>query len=88
MYADSLTAVSRADYRFTDHPARVAALRASFAKVAALPCGLLLTPHPAASNMFDRLAGKAPLADPAACRTYAAAARSRLDERLAKESKR
>ncbi len=88
LYADSLSAVSRADYRFTDHPALVATFRATFAKVATLPCGLLITPHPGASNLFDRFAGKAPLADPGACRTYAAAAATWLDQRLAKEAKR
>jgi len=85
VYADSLSAVSRADYRFSDHPALVATFRATFAKVAALPCDVLITPHPSASNLFDRLSGKAALVDPTACRTYAATASKRLDERLAKD---
>jgi metallo-beta-lactamase class B len=85
VYADSLSAVSRADYRFTEHPALIATFRATFAKVAALPCDLLITPHPSASNLFDRLAGKAPLVDPTGCRTYAATASKRLDERLARD---
>ncbi len=88
LYADSLTAVSRADYRFADHPALVATFRATFAKVASLPCDLLLTPHPDASNLFGRLAGKALLADPSACRTYSATAATLLDQRLAKEAKK
>jgi metallo-beta-lactamase class B len=88
LYADSLSAVSRADYRFGEHPALVATFRATFAKVAALPCDLLVTQHPSASNLFDRLAGKAPLADPNACRTYAAGAATRLDQRLAMEKRR
>ena len=88
VYADSLSAVSRADYRFTDHPALVATFRATFAKIAALPCDLLITPHPSASNLFDRVSGKAPLVDPTACQTYAATASKRLDERLAKDSKK
>ena len=88
VYADSLSAVSRADYRFTDYPALIAAFRATFAKVAALSCDVLITPHPSASNLFDRLSGKAALADPGGCRTYAATASKRLDERLAKDAKR
>ncbi|MDQ3079175.1 MAG: subclass B3 metallo-beta-lactamase [Pseudomonadota bacterium] len=88
VYADSLSAVSRADYRFTDHPALVATFRSTFAKIAALPCDLLITPHPSASNLFDRLSDKAPLVDPAGCRTYAATASKRLDERLARDVKR
>lgn len=85
-YIDSLTAVSADGYRFSDHPDYVATFRATFDKVAALPCDILITPHPGASNFFARLAADAPLADPAACRTYAEGARQRLDARLAKEA--
>ena len=86
VYADSLTPISRGDYRFSDHPAYVAAYRASIAKVAALDCDILLTPHPSASKMIDRLAGRAPLEDSNACRDYAASLSKQLDERLAKEA--
>lgn len=86
VYADSLSAVSADAYRFADHPAYVARLRATIAKVAALRCDLLITPHPASSNLYDRLAGKAPLIDSKACATYAATARKILDQRLARES--
>jgi len=86
VYADSLTPVSRDGYRFSDHPALVATFRKSIARVAALDCDILLTPHPAASNMPKRLLGVAPLSDPNACRAYAASLTQRLDERLAKEA--
>jgi metallo-beta-lactamase class B len=86
VYADSLSPVSRDDYRFSDRPNVVAAFRASIAKVAALDCDILLTPHPSASNMAARFAGKAALFDPAGCRDYAAARGRQLDERLAKEA--
>lgn len=86
VYADSLTPASRADYRFTDHPSYLAAFRASIAKVAALDCDILLTPHPTASHMIDRLAGRAPLENPNACRDYAGALSHQLDDRLAKEA--
>jgi metallo-beta-lactamase class B len=86
VYADSLTAVSSDKYRFSDHPAYLAAFRASIARVAALDCDILLTPHPSASRMIDRLAGRAPLDDPNACRDYAAGLGKALDERLAKEA--
>lgn len=85
-YVDSLSAVSADDYRFTDHPDYVAMLRGTFAKVPGLPCDLLITPHPGASSLFERLAGEAPLIDSGACKTYAAGAAKRLDERLAKEA--
>ncbi|GLR47326.1 subclass B3 metallo-beta-lactamase [Sphingomonas astaxanthinifaciens] len=86
VFADSLSPVSRDDYRFTDHPELVAAFRSSIAKVAALDCDILLTPHPSASNMAARFAGTAPLFDPKGCADYAAAKTRQLDERLAKEA--
>lgn len=85
VFADSLGASSDERYRFTDHPERVAMFRASAARLAETDCGLLITGHPSASNLFDRFAGKSPLVDPTACRTYAAGAMARLDARLAKE---
>lgn len=87
-YVDSLTPVSADNYRFADHPLRVAPFRITFAKVAALECDILLTPHPSASNLFARLAGQAALVDRNACAAYAAGAAKRLDERLAREAAR
>jgi metallo-beta-lactamase class B len=86
VYADSLSPISSDDYRFSDHPAYLAAFRTSIAKVAALDCDILLTPHPSASNMVERLAGRAPLEDSSACVTYAGRLSKQLDERLAKEA--
>ncbi|MES2135677.1 MAG: subclass B3 metallo-beta-lactamase [Pseudomonadota bacterium] len=86
VYADSLTPISRDDYRFSDHPAYLAAFRASIAKIADSPCEILLTPHPTASGMPDRLALGQPLLDTDACRNYAAGLTRQLDERLAKEA--
>jgi metallo-beta-lactamase class B len=84
VYADSLTPVSRADYRFSDHPDYLAAFRASIAKVGALDCEILLTPHPSASDMVKRL-GRAEVDGDNQCRDYAAGLTRQLDERLAKE---
>jgi len=86
VYADSATAVSAPSYRFSDHPDHVARFRASLAKIAALRCDILITPHPAASNFYARLAGQALLVNRRACANYAAAASSKLDERLASEA--
>jgi len=83
-YVDSLTALPLGTYRFADHPDRVAMFRATFAQVDALDCGILLTPHPSASAMFERMSGEQPLETADACRTLAAAARERLDKALAK----
>lgn len=84
-YVDSLSAVSRDDYRFTDHPARVAPYRTTLATVAALKCDVLITPHPGFSNLFARLAGEARLIDPRGCRRLAESATAALDRRLANE---
>ena len=85
VYADSLTPVSAPSYRFSDHPAYLAAYRVSIAKVAALDCDILLTPHPSASGMVGRLA-RAEVENRSACRDYATGLTKQLDERLAKEA--
>ncbi len=84
-YVDSLSAVSADAYRFTDHPERVAPFRATFDRVARLPCDILVTPHPGASDLFTRLAGAKPLVATDGCTNLVATMRKRLDDRLAKE---
>jgi metallo-beta-lactamase class B len=90
VYADSLTAISDDVYRFSDHPDHVATFRDTFARVAALDCELLITPHPSASRLWSRLGPRAdaPLVDREACRRYAEAGATRLDRRLADEAAR
>ena len=85
VYADSLSPVSRDNYRFSAHPAYLAAFRQSIAKVAASRCEILLTPHPSASAMRDRMTRVKPLFDPDGCRKFAAERTKALEERLAKE---
>ena len=85
VFADSLTPISRDDYRFSDHPAYVQAFRAGLARLAGLECDILLTPHPSASAMIERMAGRKPLDDRTGCSAYAETLGKRLDERLAKE---
>src|SRR5947207_9013129 len=68
--ADILAPVSNATYRFSDHPAVVAAFRSSLAKIAASPCDILVTPTPSASKMPERLALGKPLLDDQACKAY------------------
>ena len=86
VYADSLSPVSRDDFRFSDHPQYLAAYRAAIAKIAASPCEILVTPHPSASGMKERFALGEPLLDTNACKTFAADRTKALDERLAKEA--
>ncbi len=87
VYADSLNAVSADAYRFSDHPAYVATLRNSMARIEAIKdCEIMISPHPFQSEFFDRLANEKPLLDPDVCKRYVAAARKRLDDRLTKEA--
>jgi metallo-beta-lactamase class B len=89
-YVDSLSAISDDEYRFVDHPDDVSAFRAGIDRVAALPCDLLVTPHPIVSNLFARLRGAegANMVETGACVRLAESARARLDARLAEEKMR
>ncbi|WP_309602580.1 subclass B3 metallo-beta-lactamase [Sphingomonas sp.] len=85
VYADSLTPISSDNYRFSAHPAYLAAYRTSLARIGASRCEILLTPHPSASKMKERMAGEVALFDERGCKVYAARLGTMLDERLAKE---
>jgi len=83
-YADSATVISTDDYRFSDHPEYVANVRHGLDRIGALECDILITPHPSASSVHERLATRT-LVDRDACRAYAERAGRALDERLAGE---
>lgn len=87
-YVDSLSAASDKTYRFSDHPDYVAAFRRTLDTVEALECDVLITPHPAASQLWQRMepAATQPLVNAGACKDYAEQARQRLDKRLADEA--
>lgn len=89
-YAGSVSAISDDVYRYTDeaqHPGVVAAFRKGIAAIAAMPCDVLLTPHPEASSLWQRMGAGAtqPLINTNACREYATKASEQLDARIAKE---
>lgn len=89
VYADSQTPVSDDGFRFSDG-SRARAFRTGLDRIAALPCDALLTPHPGASTLWDRIRlreGGDPdaLFDGQACARYAQAGRERLEARLARE---
>ena len=96
VYADSLTAVSAPGFRFTGDgrtPSRVDKFRQSIATVAALPCDIVITTHPSATNLDGKLKRRSekpvvdPLIDPQGCKALAAAATKQLDARIAEEKK-
>jgi len=84
-YADSVSTISADGYRFSDHPGYVANVRRGLDVIGGLDCDVLITPHPSASRLHERLAEKA-LIDPAACAAYAENARQALAERLTGEA--
>ncbi len=93
VYADSQTPVSAGDFHFTrnaTYPSAIADFEHGFSVLEQLPCDVLITPHPDASHLWQRLAardaGQADaLVDANACRAYAAAAHERLKKRIASE---
>ena len=87
VYADSLTPISNDTYKYSDHPAYVDAFRASIEKIGDSPFENLMTPHPSASNLKDRIALGRTLLDENGCKAYAAQRTKDLDDRLAKEAK-
>ncbi len=86
VYADSQTPVSADDFRFSDNPQVTAAFRAGQQLLEQLPCDVLITPHPGASQFWQRME-TAPegLIDTTACIRYAAAAREQMRRRLERE---
>ena len=70
VFADSISAVSADDYRFSDHPALIAVFRSTFDRIAALGCDFLLTPHPGGSGVRAAVR-REPLASPGQCAAYA-----------------
>lgn len=87
-YVDSLSPISSDDYRFSDHPDYLAAFRASLAKVASMECNFIVTPHPTASTLHDRLGDTSHRKSEGQCRRYAKAIGEKLDKRLAEEAAR
>lgn len=90
VYADSLTAVSADGFRFTGGTGRpnvADAFRQSIEKVGALPCDIIVSTHPSATNLDERLKRRStdPLMDSQGCRAYANAALTRLEARIAGE---
>jgi metallo-beta-lactamase class B len=93
VYADSQTPVSADDFFFSKsatYPTAVTDFERGFKTLDALPCDILLTPHPSATKLWERLAAREKgdahaLFSATGCRDYAAAARVRLADRLAKE---
>ncbi|UXB38798.1 L1 family subclass B3 metallo-beta-lactamase [Stenotrophomonas maltophilia] len=84
-YADSLSAPGYQLQGNARYPRLVQDYRRSFAMVRGLPCDLLLTPHPGASN-WNYAAGSNASEKVLSCKAYADAAEKKFDAQLAKET--
>jgi hypothetical protein len=87
VYADSLTSVSADNFHFSGSPA-MAQFEKSFAVDRALPCDVLLMPHPGFSPVLGKMVkGEKPdlFVDKDACIKLAEDSRAALDKRLAQE---
>ena len=84
VYADSQTPISDDGYLFTQNPATLRDFERGFATLERLPCDVLLTPHPQASQLWERLEENR-LKNREACRRYATNARQHLARRIAAE---
>lgn len=94
VYADSLNAFGAKGFRYSGDPAYPSAradVERSIARVAGLPCDILVSAHPEGSALWTRHARQSTLGhtafiDSNACRSYAAKAQARLDKTLAAEA--
>ena len=94
VYADSVSAISAPGFRFTDVPARVEAFRNGIARLGELPCDIVISTHPSATNLDQKIkkraelkgAGPDPFVD-RGCKALAAAAMKGLEARIAEEKK-
>jgi len=97
VYSDSMTPVSAEGFRFTDsreYPAAARDFEKSFAFLRSTPCDILLTSHPDASGLWQRLEARErgerpdPLVAPNACKELAGRAAEQLRRRLESEKGR
>jgi len=94
VFADSLTPISADGFKFSssrDYPHALDAFEKSFRFLETTHCDILITTHPEASNLWDRLAAREkgvtpdPMVDPLACKDLSKNAREQLRKRLAEE---
>ena len=94
VYADSISAVSTDGFKFSNNntdPNAVADFKKSFAFLDTVPCDILITPHPEAADLWERLERRSrrvpgSLVDNTRCRQLAQMGRQALQKRLATEA--
>lgn len=93
VYADSISAVAAPGFKFTAQPALVAQMRRSITRVGELPCDIVVSTHPSATRLDDKIKARAaqkggpdPFIDKG-CKALAAGAMKGLEARIAEEKK-
>lgn len=84
-FMDSLSTPAPAGYHFRQKPDQRRRIEAGLTKAAQISCTLLITPHPSASALMERMAGQNALVQEGACAHYVATAKVNFENRLAKE---
>ncbi len=84
VFADSVSAVSNDTYRYSAHPEVLAGFQRDFLFLDAVACDVLITAHPDASGLWERV-GYPMGTDNKGCRELAARGRAELKARLEKE---
>jgi len=91
VYADSLTAVSMDDFRFTGgagKPDITDSFRSTIARVGKLQCDVIVSTHPGFTDTLKKLAATTPSHNAflgGGCAEYAASSLKRFEERIANE---
>ena len=93
VYADSISAISAPGFKFTAEPERVNAFRRSITRLAELPCDIVISTHPQATSLDEKIRKRAaqkggpdPFVDQG-CKALAATAMKGLEARIAEENK-
>jgi metallo-beta-lactamase class B len=94
VYMDSVSAVSADGFKYTQRPAypHMEDFEQSFTFLETTPCDILITPHPEASALWDRLDKRNqgitpdPMIDPTACKKFAVTTRAALQKRIDTET--
>ena len=93
VYADSISAISAPGFKFTAEPERVNAFRRAITRLAELPCDIVISTHPQATNLDEKIRKRAaqkggpdPFVDQG-CKALAATAMKGLEARIAEEKK-
>jgi metallo-beta-lactamase class B len=96
VYMDSVSAVSADGFKYSQRPAypHMEDFEQSFTFLETTPCDILITPHPEASALWDRLDKRNqgitpdPMIDPSGCKKFAITARAAVQKRVDTETAR